>query len=394
MNVAIIGASMRSIFLFEYLKANSNEAAISGVYDIIPERGRYLLDTYGCSSAVIYDSLQQAVRDPNVQAVFIGTPDYAHVEPVKAALLAGKHVYCEKPLATTLEDCDAIIETAKKATSVFYLGMNLRHSPVYEKMHALFAAGELGKLLTIEANEYYFGGRTYFRRWNRLRKFGGGLWITKACHDFDILNWFAGGKPLRVFACCNLSYYKPNPHGGTHCRVCPIKHECPDYYDVDNVKGTPDWPQAFHDLARITEEKTGNPRDICLYNSEKDTFDNGMAMVEYDNDVSATYTLNVVSARSTRQLRLMGTAASAEGDIETAKVTVWKRYTGEKTEYDLSQVTKASSHSGADGKIIADFFECCRTGKKPRSSCADGRLGIQIGLAATESCDTGEKVTP
>ena len=75
-------------------------------------------------------------------------------------------------------------------------------------------AGKLGKLLTIEANEYYFGGRSYFRRWNRLREFGGGLWITKACHDFDLINWFAGGKPRRVFAMSNLSYYKPMDGAG------------------------------------------------------------------------------------------------------------------------------------------------------------------------------------
>jgi predicted dehydrogenase len=381
---------MRSTVIFEYLKKHPEEGFVTGVYDIIPERGRYLLDFYGWKDAVIYDSLQQSVQDTHCQAVFIGTPDYAHVEPVKAALTAGKHVYCEKPLAITLEDCDEIIGSAKNAKSVFYLGMNLRHSPIHEKMHEILASGQLGKLLTIEANEYYIGGRTYFRRWNRLEKFGGGLWITKACHDFDLLNWFAGGKPSRVFAMSNLSFYKPNPQGGKNCRTCPIKTTCPDFFDV-NKSDASSWPKSFSDLAKITEEKTGQMRDLCLYNSDKDTFDNGIALVEYDNDVRATYTVNVVSARSTRQLRLMGTAGSAEGDMETATVTVWKRYTQEKTVYDLNDQT-SSSHGGADDKIMADFFDCCRTGKKPRSSWADGRLGIQVALAARNSCDTGDKI--
>lgn len=388
--VAVVGASMRSTLIFDYLQKNPQQGFITGVYDIIPERSKCFLEHYGCKDAVVYDSLEQAVNDPKCQAVFIGTPDSAHVEPVKAALAAGKHVYCEKPMAITVEDCDAMIESAKDAKSVFYLGMNLRHGPVHEKLHEILESGELGKLLTIEANEYYVGGRTYFRRWNRLRKFGGGLWVTKACHDFDLLNWFAGGKPTRVFAMSNLSYYKPNPRGGTHCRACAIKDTCPDFYDVGDPTAS-SWPEFHSRLARLTEEKTGQMQDLCLYNSDKDTFDNGIALVEYDNDVRATYTVNVVSARGTRQMRLMGTAGSAEGDMEDGKITVWKRYTLEKTEYDLSEQIK-SGHGGADPKIMKDFFDCCRTGKKPRSSWADGRLGIQVALAARNSCDTGDKV--
>jgi hypothetical protein len=70
------------------------------------------------------------------------------------------------------------------------------------------------------------------------------------------------------------------------------------------------------------------------------------------------------------------------------KVTLWKRYTYEKTEFDLREKMR-SGHGGSDGKILDDFFRCCRTGDKPRSSWADGRLSVQVGLAATRSCDTG-----
>ena len=93
--------------------------------------------------------------------------------------------------------------------------MNLRHAPVYETLHEMVSDGRLGKVLTIEAGEHYYGGRTFFRRWNRLRRYGGGLWVTKGCHDFDLLNWFAGGSPVRVFATSNLSHYKPVPGAGT-----------------------------------------------------------------------------------------------------------------------------------------------------------------------------------
>jgi len=388
--VAIIGASMRSTMILDYLKCNPNQGYITGIYDNIPARSKYLVEEFQIADAVIYKSLRQAIEDSRVQAVFVSTPDYAHVEPIKLALKAGKHVYSEKPLAITLDDCDTITTTARITKSVFYLGMNLRHSPVHEKLHEILSSGRLGKLLTIEANEYYFNGRTYFRRWNRLRKFSGGLWITKACHDFDLMNWFAGGKPRRVFATCNLSYYKPKPNAGTHCRVCQIKDECPDYYDIENPENSY-WEGRKDKLSELTEKMTGQPRDLCLYNSDKDTFDNGIATVDYDNDVRASYTVNVVSARDTRQMRLMGTEGSAEGDLAEGKVTFWKRHSKEKTVYDLQDKIK-SSHGGADDRIMADFFHCCQALKKPRSSWEEGRMSIQVGLAARESCDSGKSV--
>ncbi len=386
LNIAVIGASKRSVMIFEYLKNHPEEGKIVGIFDLIPSVCQKLIEQHNVPKTRIYSSLTEAVEDKNIDAVFIGTPDNEHVEPVTAALKAGKHVYVEKPMAITLEDCDAIINVAKDTEQVFYLGMNLRHGPVHEKMHEVLTEGQLGKLLTIEANEYYHGGRTYFRRWNRLREFGGGLWVTKACHDFDLLNWFAGGQPTRVFATSSLSYYKPKPEAATHCRICAIKDKCRDFYDIKNPEAC-DYLKKNDELGRLIEEATGQWRDLCLFNSDKDTFDNGIAVVDYDNDVRATYTVNIVSARDTRQMRLMGTEGSAEGDMAEGTITVWKRYSGEKTVYDLKD-KMASGHGGADDQILADFFECCRTGKNPRSSWSDGRLSLKVALAARESCDT------
>jgi predicted dehydrogenase len=381
--VAIIGASMRSMFMFEYLKRHPEDGFIAGIYDTTATRSRYLLDRYQAGDAVIYESLDQAVSDPRVGVVFVGTPDNVHAEPAVAALRAAKHVYCEKPLATTLVDCDAIAAAATGSKTVFYVGMNLRHGAMHRAMHGIVTRGQLGKVLTIETNEYYYNARTYFRRWNRLRKFGGGLWITKSCHDFDILNWMAGGKPIRVFATANLSYYKPIPKAGRNCRECQLRETCPDCYQT-NPPERPEWDE----LARLTEEVTGVPRDLCPYTSDKDTFDNGIAVVEYDNDIRATHTVTCLSARTTRQIRIVGTEGAAEGDMERGIITVSPRHTADKITYDVRAST-TDVHGGADNAILRDFFRCCRTGGEPASKWTDGRLSVQLGLAAQQSTETG-----
>jgi predicted dehydrogenase len=384
--IAIIGASHRSSALFDFTKQYGKVAFVTGLYDLIPERASCLIDHYAAKDVVIYKSMHEAIHDPRAEAIFIGTPDSQHVEPAVMALEAGKHVYCEKPMAITLEDCDKIINAAKNANSVFYLGMNLRHGPFHEKIHQIITSGQLGKVLTIEANEYYGGGRSYFRRWNRLRKFGGGLWITKSCHDFDLLNWLAGAKPKSVYASSNLSFYTKKPEGGMSCRECPIKGTCSDYYDIMK----PELPLQ-NKLLEITEKTTGLPRDLCLFNSEKDTFDNGMALVEYENDIRATYTVSVVSGRNTRELRVQGTLGSLEGDIEEGIIKIWPRYSQEVLTVDVRDMMN-SSHEGADDRIFMDFFNCCCTLSKPRSSWADGRLSLELALAATRSCDEGQLI--
>ena len=109
--------------------------------------------------------------------------------------------------------------------------------------------------------------------------------------------------PKNVFAVSSLSHYNFIEGAGPNCRGCRIKNSCPDFYDIDNPEKSY-WPKDWDQLGKITEEATGQPRDMCVYNSDKDTFDNGMAIVEYDNDIRTTYTVNVVSARDTRQMRL------------------------------------------------------------------------------------------
>ena len=73
-------------------------------------------------------------------------------------------------------------------------------------------------------------------------------------------------------------------------------------------------------------------------------------------------------------------------------VKVWGRYGGSKDVYDLRGLID-SGHGGADGRMLLDFFRCCKTADKPLSSWREGRLNIKVGLAARQSADTGQPVT-
>jgi predicted dehydrogenase len=386
LRIGVVGMGARSWAFLPYFQRHRNDGEIVALCDRVIDKARYMAE-FAKLTVPTYDALQTMIDRERLDALIVATPDFAHVEPVTAALAAGIHVYCEKPLATTLADCDAITRSAQTSKAILYIGFNLRHGPFHRTIHEIVSRGQLGRITTIEANEWYYGGKTYFRRWNRLQKFGGGLWITKACHDFDLLNWIANAEPISVAASAALSHYGPKADAGKQCRSCPLKRTCPDYYDVFNTQ--PD--DYLSALRRISERHGGEPGDLCLYNAEKDTFDNGIAMVNYANDVRATYTVNVLAARTTRQMRIIGSEGTLEGDMEKGWITVTERHTERQHTYDLSAMMR-SGHGGADDRVLADFVNCVHQGRKPITGWREGRKTVAVALAAQQSLETGQIV--
>jgi predicted dehydrogenase len=379
----IIGAGARAIAFCKFIADNPQLATLIAIVDSNTSKAAFLNKHFNFD-AIATDESESLIKRMDINAVLIATPDFAHVRPAIAALKSNKNVYIEKPLATTLEDCDSIIAAAH-TTAACYLGFNLRHAPVYEKVHEIVREGLLGKITTIEANEWYYGGKSYFRRWNRLRRYSGGLWVTKACHDFDMITWIAGVNPISVYATAGVSHYNTLSDVGPRCRDCKQKKTCPDYYDINNPVSH--WfDEAWRQLQLEMEQDGPMAPDICLFNSDKDTFDNGIAVIDYSNGIRATYTVNVLAARTTRQMRIVGTEGLIEADTENGTIVLTYRHTNKTTTYDLNDQT-TSLHNGADSKILTDFYNICQKGGTPRSGLTEGRIAVQMALAATLSSD-------
>src|SRR5206468_7637583 len=134
------------------------------------------------------------LADPSVSWIMIGSPNNLHCKHAVAALRAGKHVFCEKPLATTLDDCLAIRDAVHASGRQFVVGFTLRYSPFYREVQRLVASGTIGKLISFEFNEtleFNHGGYIH-GDWRRLTRLSGGHLLEKCCHDIDIANWIVG----------------------------------------------------------------------------------------------------------------------------------------------------------------------------------------------------------
>lgn len=166
----------------------------------------------------LYEDYRELLSDPLLDAVIIATPDQDHRLMAEDALQAGKHVLCEKPLALTRADIEAIVEAAGKSNKVFMVGQICRFTPGFVAAKDLIRQGVIGEL-TFAESEYAHDYTEIYRagtwRSDPLRNgvVGGG------CHAVDLLRWICG-DPDEVMAYGTHQTFKDvTPYDDTHIAI-------------------------------------------------------------------------------------------------------------------------------------------------------------------------------
>ncbi len=170
-------------------------------WDDNPERGRKNAETYGLEYRARVEDL---LSDPRIQAVIVTCETNRHADLIEQAAAAGKHILCQKPLATTLADCDRIIQAVKRYGVKFGMGYQMRHDPMNLKMKALVDAGEVGNIaivrrrhaLNVLLSPDFVNGPT---RWHFDPTANVGMFFDDASHVCDWFYWMLG-KPVSVTA--------------------------------------------------------------------------------------------------------------------------------------------------------------------------------------------------
>lgn len=148
--------------------------------------------TFGVSR--MHTDYASMLADPELEAVSVVTMWDQHAAPTLAALAAGKHVFLEKPMASTMSDCDAIVEAARAAAGMFMVGHICRFNPRYAAAKQEIAAGKIGKIVSLYARRNLpamVGAQV-------LPKIG--PIIGDGVHDTDLMLWYTGAKVVSAYA--------------------------------------------------------------------------------------------------------------------------------------------------------------------------------------------------
>jgi phthalate 4,5-cis-dihydrodiol dehydrogenase len=147
-----------------------------------------------------YETVEQLCADPEIEAIYISSPHQMHAEHVRAAARAGKHALVEKPMAITLEQCDAMIDAARKAGTHLIVGHSHSFNRPILRLRELINSGAFGDVRMITALNYTDFLYRPRRPEELVTEQGGGVIFSQAAHQIDIVRLIGGGRVQTVSA--------------------------------------------------------------------------------------------------------------------------------------------------------------------------------------------------
>ncbi|WP_025026398.1 Gfo/Idh/MocA family protein [Caldalkalibacillus mannanilyticus] len=312
--------------------ANHQEVEIIAVCDIVEERARFFAEEY---KAKFYTKYQELLANPEIDAVSVCTPNYLHAPVSIAALEAGKHVLCEKPMATSRKDAEEMIATAKKNNKKLMIAHNQRFVSSHQKARKMIENGELGKIYSFRT-AFGHGGPEgwsadgkeswFFKKEEAFIGAMGDLGV----HKTDLLRFVLGEEFVEVGAFVETS--------------------AKEFADVDDTA-------------------------VCILKTESGiigTLAASWSYVSSEDNSTLIYGENAI-------LRL-------EDDPTYSLIVQYKN--GEVVKYELGGIQTNESGGQNNSHTIDQFVSCIVHNTEPPVSGEEGMKSLQVVLSALESKDT------
>lgn len=328
--VAMIGTGRWAARLAEMIKRTDSLQMVS-CFSRNDEKRAAFAETYGCKAAL---SIEAAIQDPDVEGVLLVTPNSVHREQALLSAEAGKHVYCEKPIADTIEDGLAMKEACENAGVTLFIGHCFRRLGAARKTKEIIDEGRIGKIVLAEANFSLKSGSITPGSWKYHREtFPGGPLLQLGIHHADTLRYLLG--------------------------------------PVVSVQG------SF---------------DRLITSAEID--DIGMAILEFESGTRAALSSSYISPK-TYYIRLYGTEGTLDYTVD---MSIWPDPDRIEQVTSLTFQTEDSLEKIAFEprqmliEELEEFAHCVRGDAIPETGADEGIEALKVILAALKSHETGRMV--
>ena len=371
-----------------------------------------LVSSAGVQTPKMYAAadFDRMIRETKPQYVIVTTPDATHDDYIVRALDAGCNVLTEKPMTTTAEKAQRILDACKRNDRHVRVMFNYRYSPPRTQVKELLMNNEIGDILSVDFNWLLntMHGADYFRRWHSHKAISGGLMIHKATHHFDLVNWWLSAQPDTVLAYGKREFYTPatakrmglKSHH-ERCHTCPEKADCTFYMDLAA-------DQKLRQLYLENEEYDGYYRDQCVWRPEIDIEDTMNVIVRYNTGATLSYSLNACNSFEGYRIAFNGTKGRLEHEVVEQVYVAGGNMTqgaiagdGVKTRViplrgawrDIEPWTGTGGHGGGDDVMLAEVFGTAPADKYLRASDErSGAYSMLIGAAANQCFKNGQAV--
>ena len=364
LRIVTAGMGLRAGHVLNTLLAEMPEAKVVGFYDPFPTH----LDMLG-GDIPRYNSIETMLSDAKPDLYCVFSPNVFHLEQIRIGLEAGVQIFTEKPVVISIEETLELAHllSIHGGAARAMVGLVLRYSQHMVDLRRAMADGQLGEIVSLEANEHIapYHGAFFMRDWRRKSNLTGGFMLEKCCHDLDIYNMITASRPARVAS-----------FGGRKSFV-------PAHAPASNAE-----TEIFH-VKKSVWESTDDP-----FRSDGDIIDFQTAILQYETGSSLAFHTNLNAPDEHRRFCVMGARGMAEGDFVRGFLRVTARDGRRLADYDYTQgAATKGAHYGADAMMCRDIAAYMRgqTAGLPVSILDAMEAGIAA-LALDQARETGQVV--
>ncbi|MBO5896963.1 MAG: Gfo/Idh/MocA family oxidoreductase [Clostridia bacterium] len=396
----VVGAGHRAMVYSQLAIDKPELLKIVGVADPNPVRRKMVMEKFGFSEDMCFESAQElATKGKLADAIINGTMDEQHIETAVPLLECGYDMLLEKPFAVDENEALLLKECAKKNNSKVMICHVLRYTPFYYSIKERVASGEIGDIINIQMTEhvsYHHLSTSYVRgKWANSQKSHTTMLLAKCCHDIDLMMWIMSEtKPTQIASFGGKYQFKPEnaPEGaGTICmKDCPHVDTCVYstkrlYIDHPDRWAFYVWDKLEHIENPTIEDKialmkSDSPYARCIYKCDNDVVDHQSVLINFESGATGTHNMVGGSSQSLRKIHIIGTKGEIFGNFEESKYTVLKinpSPDAHNEECDVEEVDLMvtgdmvgafGGHGGGDERLSEDFVKFIR-GEEPSLAC-------------------------
>lgn len=336
-----------------------------------------------------YPSWEEMLSQPKLaDAVLICTQDQYHFEPAVKAFESGYHILLEKPMSTDPLEVVKLGEYAVKYERIFNICHVLRYTEFFSTLKQIITDKKIGELISIQHNEnvaYWHQAHSYVRgNWRNSRQ-SSPMILAKSCHDMDILLWLAGSDCKSISSFGALSHFKREnapPHATERCTDgCPHAGQCPFYAPKFYIEN-PGWRYVLSndtsDEGVMKALQTG-PYGRCVYKCDNDVVDHQVVNIEFENNVTAAFSMCAFTNEYARTIKLMGTRGEVKGimSFNKCELELTDFLSGKKELIEMP--TGIDDHGGGDSALIGNFVGLVRE-EKVHEGLSSASVSVQSHL--------------
>lgn len=371
-SVVIIGAGARGNRVFaDLISRHDTGFRTAGVVELDPARRRAFQEKYDIPDERAFSFVEDFLQAPPFgDIVFICTPDPTHYSLCRAVSEKGYDILLEKPIATNLPDCLAMLEVEASFGNRIFVAHVLRYSPFFRTVRRIVQDGRLGRIRNVRLSEnvgHWHFAHSYVRGSWRRSDLSAPVVLTKSSHDLDILVWLVGDRVRNVTSTGALTYFTPAnaPIGAaTRCVDCPYEADCLYSATRFYLNEREEWPFNViappPDTLELRREAIATgPYGSCVWHNDNDVCDSQTVLMEFANGIHATFELQALTADNTRQLRILFDSAELVGDLHQGRLEI-SHFTGRKDELRTEPLPipeAVDSHGGGDLQLLFSLYE-------------------------------------